>query len=73
VHAVAMEILAAAANAEERDRRARLRARARALGILRPAAPIRPVSPADRERIIASMKGVGPIADRLITEERELP
>jgi plasmid stability protein len=73
VNAVATEILDAAADADEGDRRSRLRARASALGILRAASPARPVSRADRERIIATMKGVGPIADRLIAEEREVP
>lgn len=73
VNAVATEILDAAADADEGDRRARLRARAAALGILRAASPARPVSPADRKRIIATMKGIGPVADRLIAEEREVP
>jgi plasmid stability protein len=73
VNSVATEILDAAADADEGDRRARLRARAAALGILRPASPVRPVSPADRARIIAAMKGIGPIADRLISEERDIP
>jgi plasmid stability protein len=73
VNAVATEILDAAADADEGGRRARLRARAAALGILRPASPARPVSAAERERIITSMKGIGPIADRLIADERELP
>jgi len=73
VNAVATEILDAAADADEGDRRARLRARAAALGILRAASPVRPVSAAERERILATMKGIGPIADRLIAEEREIP
>ena len=72
VNAVATEILDAAADADEGDRRARLRARAAALGILR-ASPARPVSSAERESIIATMKGIGPIADRLIAEQREIP
>lgn len=38
----------------------------------RAAPPARPVSPADRERIIATLKGIGPIADRLIAEQREI-
>jgi len=73
VNAVATEILDAAADADEGDRRARVRARAAALGILRAATPARPVSPADRESIIATMKGLGPIADRLMAEERDVP
>jgi hypothetical protein len=47
----------------------RLRARARALGMLSEI-PARPVSKAERERIIASTRGIGPILDRLIDEDR---
>jgi hypothetical protein len=49
----------------------RLRARAAALGILSRGVPARPVSEAERERIIASTRGIGPILDRLIAEDRE--
>jgi hypothetical protein len=49
--------------------RERLRARAAAMGILSEVdAP--QVSKANRERAIASTRGIGPIADRLIAEER---
>lgn len=72
VNAVATEILDAAADADEGDRRSRLRARAAALGILR-SYPAPQVSPAERERALASMTGTGPIADRLIAEERDRP
>jgi HicB family len=47
----------------------RLRARARALGMLSEV-PARPVSKAERDRIIASTRGIGPIVDRLIEEDR---
>jgi HicB family len=47
----------------------RLRARARALGMLSEV-PARPVSKAERDRIIASTRGIGPIVDRLIDEDR---
>jgi hypothetical protein len=47
----------------------RLRARARALGMLSEV-PARPVGKAERERIIASTRGIGPIVDRLIDEDR---
>jgi plasmid stability protein len=48
----------------------RLRARAAALGMLREV-PARRMSEAERERIIASTRGIGPILDRLIDEDRE--
>lgn len=48
----------------------RLRARAAALGMLSREVPARPVSEAERERIIASTRGIGPIVDRLIDEDR---
>ncbi len=48
----------------------RLRARARALGMLSEV-PAAPMSKAERERIIASTRGIGPILDRLIAEDRE--
>jgi len=49
----------------------RLRARAAALGMLSREVPARPVSEAERERISASTRGIGPILDRLIDEDRE--
>jgi len=48
----------------------RLRARAAAMGMLAREIPARPVSKAERDRIIASAKGIGPIVDRLIDEDR---
>jgi plasmid stability protein len=48
----------------------RLRARARALGMLSEV-PAPEMSKAERERIIASTRGIGPILDRLIAEDRE--
>lgn len=70
VNSVATEILDAAADADEGDRRARLRARAATLGIVH-ATPAKPVSSARRRRIIASTRGIGPILDRLLTDDRE--
>lgn len=69
VNAVATEILDAAVDAEEGDRRARLRARAAGLGVLR-VLPAAPVSEARRRRILASTKGLGPITDQFIADER---
>lgn len=72
VNAVATEILDAAVDADEGDRRTRLQARATALGVLQPtSAP--PVRPARRHRILASTRGLGPVLDRLLAEERERP
>jgi hypothetical protein len=48
----------------------RLRARARALGMLSEV-PAPEMSKVERERIIASTQGIGPILDRLIVEDRE--
>jgi len=48
----------------------RLRARAAAMGMLSREIPARPVSKAERDRIIASTRGIGPIVDRLIDEDR---
>jgi plasmid stability protein len=48
----------------------RLRARARALGMLSEV-PAPEMSKAERDRIIASTRGIGPILDRLIDEDRE--
>lgn len=70
VNAVATQILDAAADVDEGDRQARLRARATGLGIVR-ATPASPVGAARRRRIVASTKGIGPVVDRLLGEERE--
>ncbi|HYZ02984.1 MAG TPA: hypothetical protein VFA92_15925 [Candidatus Binatia bacterium] len=58
------------ADANERDRRARLRARAAALGSLRETGA-EPVSADERRRIIESTRGLGPVLDRLLAEDRE--
>ena len=70
VNSLATENLDAATDADVGDRRARLRARAAALGILR-AAPAPPLTVAGRRRALASMKGIDPVLDRLLAEERE--
>ena len=70
VNAVANEILDAAVDADEGDRRTRLRARATALGVLQSTnGPV--VSTPRRRRIVASTKGIGPVIDRLLAQERE--
>ncbi len=70
MNAVATEILDLAADADQGDRRARLRAKAAASGMLVEIdAP--PVSARRRKRALESTRGLGPMADRLIREERE--
>ncbi|MEB3032059.1 FitA-like ribbon-helix-helix domain-containing protein [[Mycobacterium] nativiensis] len=72
LNALATEILDAAAEADSDDRRARVRAAAAASGALRTAsAPT--VSPARRQRILASTRGLGAQLDRLLADERERP
>ncbi|MBA3717649.1 MAG: toxin-antitoxin system HicB family antitoxin [Actinobacteria bacterium] len=71
MNSVATEILDTATDADLSDRRARVRAKAAALGMLvEPAAASR-VSAGRRKRILASTRGLGPQADRLIREQRE--
>jgi hypothetical protein len=48
----------------------RLRARARALGMLSRAIPAPVMSKAERDRIIASTQGIGPVLDQIIDEDR---
>ncbi|WP_298339054.1 toxin-antitoxin system HicB family antitoxin [Ferrimicrobium sp.] len=70
VNAVANEILDAAVDANEGDRRTRLFARAMALGVLQTThSPV--VSTPRRHKILASTKGIGPVIDRLLAEDRE--
>jgi plasmid stability protein len=70
MNAVAGAILDAATDTDIGTPRERLRGRAAALGMLSELdAP--PVSKAERERILASTRGIGPILDRLIDEDRD--
>jgi antitoxin FitA len=70
MNAVAGAILDAATDADIGTPQERLRARAAALGILSEV-PAVPVSKAERERIIASTRGVGQVLDRILAEDRE--
>jgi len=70
VNAVANEILDAAIDADEGDRRTRLHARAAALGLLRSPSGAA-VDAARRRQIVASTRGIGPVLDRLLADERE--
>jgi plasmid stability protein len=70
MNAVAGAILDSSTDADMGDPRERLRARAAALGMLSEVDAPR-VSKEDRKRIIASTRGLGPILDRLVDEERD--
>ncbi|HVX19142.1 MAG TPA: Arc family DNA-binding protein [Acidimicrobiales bacterium] len=70
VNAVANEILDAAADVDQGGRRERLRARATAVGVARPE-PGPSVRTARRRRAISSTRGIGPVVDRLLAEDRE--
>src|SRR5882672_11341976 len=72
VNALANEVLDLAADADLGDRRARLRAKAAAAGSLGSVeAPL--VSPERRAAIVGATRGLGPMADTLIAEERDRP
>lgn len=70
INAVATEIIDAAADADQGNRAARLRAQAAAAGVLVRVSG-EPVDRIERKRIIEQTKGLGPLADRLIAEERD--
>lgn len=70
VNAVANKILDASIDADQGDARTRLRARAAGAGTLRVVSAPR-VDPERRREIIESLRGVGPILDDLLTQERE--
>lgn len=72
VNALATELLDLGAGTDQGDRRARLRASAAAAGMLQSApAPVAP--PAERREVLASTRGLGPMADALIAHERGRP
>jgi plasmid stability protein len=70
MNAVAGAILDAATDADIGTPQERLRARAAALGMLSEV-PAAPVNTAERERIIATTRGVGQVLDRILAEDRE--
>jgi len=70
LNAIATEILDAAADADSGDRRAQLRAAAAASGTLR-RVTARPAGADRRRRIIESTRGLGPLVDELLQQERE--
>jgi plasmid stability protein len=69
INAVATEIIDAAADADQGNRRDRLRAKAAASGMLR-GTQAEPVSAARRRRAVAATRGIGPILDELLADER---
>lgn len=70
VNALATEILDAAADSDQGDRRARLRAAAVASGVFETVdAPA--LGEARRRSAVASTRGLGPVVDRLLAEERD--
>lgn len=70
INAVATEILDAAVDVDQGDRRARLRARARSLGAL-VEVPVPQVTPEQRRAGLASTRGLGPVVDALLDEDRD--
>lgn len=70
VNQVATEILDGAADADSGSRRDRLRARAAATGLLQQA-PAPALKPAKRKAAVESTRGLGPVLDRLLDEDRD--
>ena len=70
VNALASEILDTATEGEAADRRSRLRARAAALGMLE-SRPAPAVTAGRRRKILDGTRSWGPIADELISYERD--
>src|SRR5216117_3532563 len=71
VNVVATELLDLGADADRGDRRSRLRAKAAVAGTLVRGAPAPPVSSTRRRRVLESTRGLGPMADALIKDERD--
>ncbi len=69
LNSLATDILEQNVADESSDARATLRAKARKLGLLA-RHPASPVSASARERALSSMRGTGPILDRLFTDGR---
>lgn len=69
-NAVATEILEGGVADETGDARAALRARARRLGVLASVPVSTPPASGDRERILATMRGLGPVLDDLLADGR---
>jgi plasmid stability protein len=72
VNALATELLDLGAGADQGDRRARLRAKAAAAGMLG-SAPGAVIGADERRTILSATRGLGPVVDALIADERERP
>jgi len=72
VNALATELLDLGAGTDQGDRRTRLRASAAAAGLLR-SLPAPAVAPDERRAVLATTRGLGPMADALIAHERGQP
>lgn len=72
MNSVANEILDAAVDADQGDPRSRLRSKARAAGVLREV-PAQRVDAARRRSALDGMRGVGPVLDDLLDDERDRP
>lgn len=70
VNSVANEILDAAVDADRGDPRSRLRAKALAAGVLREV-PAQRVDAGRRSEVLDTMRGIGPLLDELLDEERD--
>jgi len=72
INSIATEILDLTVDVDKGDLRARVRAKAAALGMLHPGTTDGGprMTPEERQRALDSTRGLGPIADRLIDEER---
>ncbi|HYZ09518.1 MAG TPA: hypothetical protein VE709_13230 [Pseudonocardiaceae bacterium] len=68
-NAIVSEMLENGVADESGDSRALLRAKARRLGVLA-TAPASPVGPAARRAGLDSMRGAGPVLDRILAEGR---
>ena len=71
VNSLATTILDTAIGSETKDRRSRLKARAAALNLLAPTGQAPTQTPAGREAAIASTRGLGPVLDAIIDEDRD--
>jgi len=70
VNALATELLDLGAGADRGDRRARLRAKAAAVGMLG-SVPAPVVAQDERRAVVAATRGLGPVVDAVIAEERD--
>ena len=71
INSVATELIDLAVDVDLGDPRARVRAKAAALGMLHPGTTSGPrQTPEARRRAIESMRGIGPVLDDILDEDR---